>query len=244
MWMRWTYGGFQVLSKYFRAIVSAKGLTTTQRIDLVTLIGSYAATPLIFPIVFLWFAVFPPALVATMTFLIIFLPPMLYAGLYWQLDRSAEPRGLIHRAWDLYSGLFVIEAYVFMVQLRAVVNFVAGKKQGWRVTAKSGEDKPRRRDILIDNRYMVTVAAVAIAVLFAVWGYHSGFDHSVLKYHLVVALIPVNLLLCVLVYGGQVQGANDSADEATIDRVSARDDVRDVSTPRYVEDHDYVLVGQ
>jgi hypothetical protein len=81
-------------------------------------------------------------------------------------------------------------------------------------------------------------------VLFAVWGYHSGFDHSVLKYHLVVALIPVNLLLCVLVYGGQVQGANDSADEATIDRVSARDDVRDVSTPRYVEDHDYVLVGQ
>jgi cellulose synthase/poly-beta-1,6-N-acetylglucosamine synthase-like glycosyltransferase len=246
MWMRWTYGGFQVLSKYFRAIVSAKGLTTTQRIDLVTLIGSYAATPLIFPVAFLWFAVFPPALVAMMTFLIIFLPPLLYAGLYWHLNNSAVRYPLAQRVWDLYSGLFVIESYVFMVQIRAVVNFIAGKKQGWRVTVKSGEEKPRGREVLLNNRYMVTLSVLAIATLLAAWGWQSGFDANVLKYHLVVALIPINLLLCVLVYGGQVQCPNASAEDATIDRVTMGDRSSDAeptrtAMTRYIDEYDPVI---
>jgi membrane glycosyltransferase len=224
MWMRWTYGGFQVLSKYFRAIVSAKGLTTTERIDVVTLIGSYAATPLIFPVAFLWFAVFPPALVALMTFLIIFLPPLLYAGLYWHLNNTAERLPLIKRVWDLYSGLYVIESYVFMVQLRAVVNFFAGKKQGWKVTVKSGEEKPRVRDTLLDNGFMVTLAALSITALIAGWGWYSGFAANELPYFLVVALIPVNLLVCVMAYGGQVQHDDENADDATIDRVTMSGD--------------------
>jgi cellulose synthase/poly-beta-1,6-N-acetylglucosamine synthase-like glycosyltransferase len=218
MWMRWTYGGFQVLSKYFRAIVSAKGLTFTQRVDLVTLIGSYAATPLIFPVAFSWLAVFPPAQVALMTFLIIFLPPLLYAGLYWQLNDSAVRFPLIKRVWDLYAGLFVIESYVFMVQIRAVFNFAIGKKQGWRVTVKSGEDKPSAREVLLNNRFMVTLSALAIAALIAGWGWYSQFDANVLIHYLVVALIPVNLLVCVIAYGGQVQCEHEDATNATIDR--------------------------
>ncbi|UGT92065.1 glycosyltransferase [Mycobacterium ostraviense] len=221
MWMRWTYGGFQVLFKYFRHIASAKGLSFTQRVDLLTLLVSYAASPLIYPAMFLWFTAFPPGQVAVMTFVINFFPPMLYAGFLWHHHGSVVRLPLIKRVWDLYSGMFLIESFISAVQIRAVVNFMVGKKQGWRITSKAGEEKPRALQVLLHNTLIVTIATLAIAALI-VGGWRSELAPNVVISYLVVALIPMQLLLCVIVYGGQVQNRHETITDATIDGLVMR----------------------
>jgi hypothetical protein len=218
MWMRWTYGGVQVLFKYFYHIVSAKGLSFTQRVDLLTLLVSYVASPLIYPVTFIWFAVFPPGQAAVMTFVINFLPQLLCGALLWHLHSSVVRLPFIKRVWDLYSGIFVIETFIHSVQIHAVVNFIVGKKQGWRITSKSSEEKPRGREVWLNNRFRVTICTLAIAALIVGWGWHSEFATNVLINYLVVALIPINLLLSVIVYGSQIQGAHETIADATVDR--------------------------
>ena len=127
MWMRWTYGGFQVLFKYFRPIVTAKGLSRMQRIDLATMLVSYGTSPLTYPLAFLWFAVLPAAQAALLVSLVLWLPMLLCAGVMWRHHRGADRRPMLKRLGDLYAGMFLVETFILAVQTRAVVNFIAGK---------------------------------------------------------------------------------------------------------------------
>lgn len=217
MWMRWTYGGFQVLFKYFRPIVTAKGLSRMQRIDLATMLVSYGTSPLTYPLAFLWFAVLPAAQAALLVSLVLWLPMLLCAGVMWRHHRGADRRPMLKRLGDLYAGMFLVETFILAVQTRAVVNFIAGKKQGWLVTAKGTEDRPRGLEVLTGNRFMVGLSGLTIVALVAGWGHCHGFAASALFGYLVVALIPVQLLLCIVVYGGEVQGADEDVLTAVID---------------------------
>jgi len=48
MWMRWGYGGFQVLFKYARRILTSPNLAPLERFDLLTFMGSYLVGALAF----------------------------------------------------------------------------------------------------------------------------------------------------------------------------------------------------
>ena len=85
------------------------------------------------------------------------------------------------------------------------------------MTAKGTEDRPRGLEVLTGNRFMVGLSGLTIAALVAGWGYCHGFAASALFGYLVVALIPVQLLLCIVVYGGEVQGADEDVLTAVID---------------------------
>ena len=217
MWMRWTYGGLQVLFKYFRPIVTAPGLSFTQRFDLTAMLVGYVTTPLIAPLAFLWFAVFPAAQAAIVTAAVMWLPLVVCAGIMWRAHPGPEGLPVLKRLGDLYAGLFLVEAFILAVQTRAVANFFARKKQGWRVTAKCTEQKPRGLEILRNNRFMVALSGVAMLACVAGWGFCSGFSLSGLVDYSVLALIPAHLLTCVVVFGREVQGADSSVLAAVID---------------------------
>ncbi len=217
MWMRWTYGGFQVLVKYLRHILTARGLSATQRVDLATMLVGYGTTPMVLPLAFVWFAVLPTSAAAILTSVVMWLPTVLCAVIMWRQHNSGQDLPLLKRLGDLYGGMFLVEAFILAVQIRAALNVVAGKKQGWRVTAKCSEDKPRALGVLLDNRFVVMLSTLTIVALVGVWGYRHGFSLDALMDHAVLAMIPVDLLMCVVLYGGEVQSADEEVMAAVID---------------------------
>ena len=52
-------------------------------------------------------------------------------------------------------GFFLAQVFTAAVGLRAVVNFLFGVKQGWRVTEKGLERKPGWRQMVMQNRYVL-----------------------------------------------------------------------------------------
>ena len=217
MWMRWTYGGFQVLFKYFRPIVTAQSLSFTQRVDLMTMLVGYGTSPLVYPLTFLWFATFSAAQAAVLTFVILWLPPLFCFGIMWRQHGGTQRAPILKRLGDLYAGIFLIETFILAVQTRAAANFIAGKKQGWQVTSKSAQGRPRVHQVLFDNMFLVGLSGLGVAGLIAGWGWFHGFAVNAVVSYAVLALVPVQLIVFVIVYGGQVQGADEDVNAAIID---------------------------
>lgn len=222
MWMRWAYGGFQVLSKYFRPILKSKGLSAVQRIDLLTFVTSYALVPLLYPISLLWYLVFPPGRVGTLTFMMIVVPPLISA---WVVHRRYTSELNVSRSKkmnDLWAGLFLIDTFIVVVALRAVFNFIVGIKQGWRVTAKGLEGQLHWWQVPRRNAYVIGLAGIMLITLLAAWGWHTGFSMNRIVDYLPLALVAANLLLCVVLYGRQVRKPDATIEGTHIDGYNLR----------------------
>lgn len=215
MWMRWTYGGFQVLCKYVRPILTAPGLSRTQRVDLATMLVGYGTTPLVYPLAFVWFAVLPTAVAAVATAAVVWLPQALCAAIMWHRHHGPAGRSAAGRLADLYAGMFLVETFILAVQIRAGVNFIAGRRQGWQVTAKGAEDKPCALATMLGHRFMVALSALSLAAIALGWAWH-GFGAAALVGYAVLALIPLQLLVCLAVFAGQVQGPDEAVAAAVI----------------------------
>ncbi len=226
MYMRWAYGGFQVLFKYFRQIITTRGLAPLERIDLLTFLASYAASPLVYPISVLWFLVFPPGRVGALTFVMIFVPPLINAWIVHRRYTRELNTSAVKKLWDLYAGFFMIAgAFIQAVGLRAVFNFLVGAKQGWRVTSKGLEQRPGWAQVIAHNAYVIGLATVTLAALIAAWGWRTDFAAASVVYYLPPAFISVNLLLCVMIYGRQGRNAEALIEGTTIDGYNFRNSV-------------------
>lgn len=226
MWMRWAYGGFQVLFKYFRRIATTKGLAPMERVDLLTFLVSYGASAVFYPLSVLWFLAFPPGRVGIVTFLMINVPPLVYAWVVHRRYTSELTVSPAKKFWDLYAGFLLIETFVLVVSMRAVFNFLVGVKQGWRVTSKGLEQRPSWWQVLVRNAYVVGLAVAILCGLVAAWGLHTGFAVNLAAAsYLPLAFVAVNLLLCVFIFGRQVRRAEASIEGTTIDGYNLRNEI-------------------
>jgi len=226
MWMRWAYGGFQVLFKYHRGIVKSRNLAPLERLDMLTFMASHLAA-LFYPLSMFWFLFFPPARVGILTFVMIFLPPAISALVISRRYSSELSVSASKKLWDLYAGFFLIQPFILLVGLKGVFNFLVGVKQGWRVTAKHVEDKPSWPQVLARHRYVLGVASAILLTLVAAWGIQTGFSPAELMNYLPPAFISFNLILCVVLYGRQGRSAENYIEGTTIDGYALRNAVLD-----------------
>lgn len=222
MWTRWAYGGCQVFSKYARQIVTAKAIPTLVRIDLLMVLMSYAILPLFFPISLLWYLVFPAAQVGLMTFAMLVIPRLLAGWLIHRRYTGELSTSWRRKLWDLYAGLFLLDTFILAVSFRAVLKFVAGSGQGWRVTAKGLEERPSWWQVVRGRVYVIGLAVVLIVALFAGWGLHTGFTPTRLVDYLPLASVAVNLVVFIVVFGRQVRRPEASVEGTTIDGCDRR----------------------
>ena len=225
MWMRWAYGGFQVLFKYIHQIATTKGLRFLERVDLLTFLVSYCANGLFYLVSLLWLLVFPPRRVGLLTFVMIFVPQIICG---WVVHRrytrelSVSPA---KKLWYLYSGFSMIHSFVLATGLRAGANFLVGAKQGWQVTSKGLEERPSRLQVIKQNSYIVGLALVILFSLTAAWGGHTGFAIDRLVDYSPLAFFAVNLLLCVFIFGRQGRNSEALIEGTTIDGYQFRNEV-------------------
>jgi hypothetical protein len=70
--------------------------------------------------------------------------------------------------------------------------------------------------VLWDNKYLLGLSGLAIAALMTGWGCFRGFAVDALLGYSILALVPIQLIVCVLAYGGQVQGEHQDVMAAVI----------------------------
>lgn len=227
MWMRWTYGSYQVLFKYFKQIATAKGLPFMARFDLLFYLIAYSVGGLIYPLSFLWVLIYPPLIVGILTSVMIIVPPLIYAHVVHRRYTSQLSISSSKKFWDLYAGFFLIDTFILAVSLRGAFNFLVGLKQGWRVTSKGLEEKPGAWQVITRNIYVTGVATLVLIALFATWGWHTGFALERIPAYLPLAFFATNLLLCVFIYGRQVREEEASIEGTTIDKYTLRNEVLD-----------------
>jgi len=225
MWMRWGYGGFQVLFKYARRILTSPNLAPLERFDLLTFMGSYLVGALAFPMSLLWILTLPPARVGVLTFVLTFLPPAITAMVVHRRYTSELSVSRAKKLWDLYAGVFVMDAFIVAVCLRAVINFLLGVKQGWKPTAKGLEARPTWPQVIARNLYVVGLAVTILVVLAAAWGSHTGFALAQLPSYLPQAFVAFNLILCIVLYGRQGRNPEARIEGTTIDGYQLRNEV-------------------
>ena len=222
MWLRWSYGAMQVLSKYWRSIVSTPNLRPLERLDLLAFVFGYAATAVYFPLSLLWILFLSPGQVTFLTLLMLYLPIVASAIVVHRRYASQLDAPLGRKLWSLYAGHFLIEPFIFVVSLKALFNFAIGVGQGWKVTAKSVEETPSWPQVVSRHRVIVGFATALLVLLVASWGLRFDFAPSAFVSYLPTALMAVNLLLCVALYGRQGRNAGNAIEGTTVDAYLAR----------------------
>lgn len=203
IWMQRTYGGLQILFKNCRQILAPQGLSPLARIDLLTLVSSYALIPLFLPISILWYLVFPSFLAGALALVMIVAPPLISAWTVRRRYTNALRISRAKKAFDLFAGVFLINTFVLSVELRTFFGFLVEIMQSRQSAVKGSEERTGWRREGYRNSYAVALAATLLVALTAVWGWNTGFAVERILDYLPLALISANLLLCVLLYGRQ-----------------------------------------
>jgi hypothetical protein len=222
MWMRWTYGSHQVFCKYAKKIFSSKNLLPLERFDLLAFVSAYGATAVFYPLTILWILFLSPAHTSALTFLILYLPTSLAAIVVYQRCLRALDVPFSQKLWRLFVGYFVIEPFIFLVSLKATYNYVTGKPQGWKVTAKQVEATPTWAEVIGRHSVAIIFGVSILAAIALSWGVRFDFSLTALVQYLPTALMASGLLLCVALYGREGRNAENAIASSTIDAHQAR----------------------
>jgi hypothetical protein len=217
MWLRWTYGGQQVFFKYFREIMTTPNLRPLERLDLVTFILHYFVGAMFFPLSLAWSLFLAPAQVGVWSLIMMYAPLLASGALIYQRYTRHLRVSPAQKLWRWYAGTFLVEAYIFTVQLQGVVNFLTGRPQGWRVTAKSVETIPSWGEVASRHSTRLLLALGMVLCVLAVWAVRFSFSNHALFFYSPLLLTAVFLVHSIVAFGrsGRVQG--NHAGSATID---------------------------
>ncbi|MEU9130618.1 cyclic nucleotide-binding domain-containing protein [Kitasatospora sp. NPDC048540] len=227
MYRRWAYGTFQVLFKRFHRILTTRGFTVLEKVDLVLSMVGYVTGAVFFPLSVLWFFCFPVGHAAALTWFMLLAPPLASAWLVYVRYTRRLRSPLASRLFDLYAGVFAVRTFTLLVGMRSAMNFLFGVKQGWRVTAKGFETRPSMGQALRDNTFVAAVGLVILIGCLVSWGVRTGFSAGGLLSFAPTLFIAVNLLLCVLVYGRQARSPGGTLEGTGIDGFMLRNSVLD-----------------
>jgi len=220
MWMRWTYGTSQVLFKYFREIYS-RYVSPIEKFDISYHILHHFAHGFIFPFAML-LQLFIPGAATNLFLLAVYIIPQT-TGAVTIYFRSAQkiPSSIIQRIRYVYTAFFLVDTFTMSTQLKSTINFLAGVPQGWKVTAKGVEKATGWRELLVSKSFHVSMAVGVLFLCLASWGINYHFAPAALIHFALLAFMSLNLLLCIAVFGKEVQQSDNKVETAVIDQQEA-----------------------
>jgi cellulose synthase/poly-beta-1,6-N-acetylglucosamine synthase-like glycosyltransferase len=221
MWLRWTYGGLQVLRKYFWKILTAPGLLFFERFDLLMFTFFYWTLSLVYPLVLLSVLFLPPAGTSLLTLVTLYIPHGLAMLVMYKHHSRAQPIPLREKLWRLYAGFFLVESFVFVVYLLGMFRFALRVPQGWKSTAKSVEETPSWSTSIRDRGLTVLLGTTMILTIIVAWGARYHFSRVAFFHYFPTLFLAANLVACVFLYGREGRNVENTVLGASIDRLPA-----------------------
>jgi cellulose synthase/poly-beta-1,6-N-acetylglucosamine synthase-like glycosyltransferase len=217
MWMRWMYGNSQVLAKYFRLIYCPQ-VSILEKFDITYHILHHYVTILTVLIAFL-LQLFVPGLATNIFIVSTIVVPQLIGGItsyFTSLRKLDLP--FYKKIQHIYSGFFMIETFIMYTQIKSDLNFMLGRRQGWKVTEKRVENSPRWKSIILSSAFHVKLGIAAIVICLISWIFNYDASLQSLHHHGGLAFVNANLFLCIIAFGKHRRKEHNDVESAIIDR--------------------------
>lgn len=201
MWIRWSFGGMQVMSKYMRNIVNSDKIGFKVKLDMLYLIFKMAAS--CFPILAMLCVIFPQKNPWLVTLVCLTLIPSIIFSMGYYRHCSDRQQPWWRNITDTYAAFFVLSSFVSWCCIKAEINYYTRKAQGWKPTSKKREASERWIDIIRHHWGKIIFCLVGISFMIAsiITYWHSGHITQYMLYMLPSALFFVNTLLCLMIFG-------------------------------------------
>ena len=200
MWLRWSFGGMQVMHKYLGNIIRSQNLSFRVKLDMLYLLFKVVASG--FPFFALLLVMFPrnnPSFVAMVDFTLV---PLLILSV-WYYMRGYIKGGFFSKIWQIYIAMFMLSSFVFWCGIKAEINYFLNKSQCWKPTSKVFEKTDSWSAVLYDNSGKLIFSSVGL--VFAVISIFRLFPSDDFVLYL-LCMVPsillfLNTILCVFILG-------------------------------------------
>ncbi len=217
MWMRWTYGGIQVLWKYFRKIFIFRNFKLSEKVDEIHHFISIWMNALLYPVSIILLIFLPQLNLNALMLLLYFIPAFIRMYISYRYSDKDLNAPLIIKIYYLYAGFFIIDSFIFFVIMRSVCNFLLGKPQGWKITAKAVEEVPSWFSIILARLPIILLSILIIIIVIIKWIVIYKYNPVALFNYFPIMFISFNLLLCIILYGREGRTKSNLAEHATVE---------------------------
>ena len=202
MWMRWSYGGMQIFSKYMFKICKSRQVGLKVKLDMLYLIFKMAAS--LFPILSLLCVIFPqssPLLIILV--LLTLLPSTVFMVSHYVNIGLGYEKFTFKAVIDLYLAFFVLSTFVLWCSIKAEINYYLRKKQGWKPTSKSQDSSDTWWYIIKRNYGKILFSLIGVGfyinslITISSWG--NSWVYVV--YMIPSILFFLNTLLAIIIFG-------------------------------------------
>lgn len=201
MWIRWSFGGMQVMSKYMRNIVNSNKIGFKVKLDMLYLIFKMAAS--CFPILAILCVIFPqknPWLVTLVSLTLI--PSIIFSIGYYRHNHNKVGRWG-RKIAEIYAAFFILSSFVSWCCIKAEINYYTRKTQGWKPTSKKREQSESWMDLIEHHWGKITFCLIGVIFMIAslIRYWESGYIFQYALYMLPSALFFINTILCIMIFG-------------------------------------------
>ena len=200
MWLRWSFGGMQVMGEYMSKIVHSKKLSFRIKLDMLYLIFKVVASG--FPFFALIVVIFPnknPAFILTTN---VTLAPLIILSI-WYYFYGYVKGNFFSKLLQIYIAMFMLSSFVFWCGIKSEINYYLNKSQGWKPTNKSFEDSQSWVKIILNNigKLSFSIIGLTVACFSAFRLYGDNEYYMYLLCMVPSILLFLNTILCVIVLG-------------------------------------------
>ena len=209
MWMRWSYGNSQILSKYFKRIFG-DNIKLIEKFDILYHVLDHV-TPFLFFATAILLNLFVPGSATNIFILLFYLLPQTIAGVasYFTYANKLD-LAFSKKMKRLYAAFFLIDTYIMFIKVKSVINYLLGVSQGWKITEKGIDKIMNWKYILRNESFNVGIILCFTAIFLISWKINYYMEYEGLIYHAFFILIIINLVMCLLLFGknGRRKGNN------------------------------------
>ncbi|WP_150463570.1 glycosyltransferase [Francisella sp. XLW-1] len=200
MWLRWSFGGMQVMHKYMSKIISSSNLNFRVKLDMLYLLFKVVASG--FPIFALLLVLFPRSNVAFVSIVNVTLIPLVILSVWYYLYGNIKGN-FISKISQIYIAMFMLSSFVFWCGIKAEINYYLNKPQGWKPTSKVFDKVEGWTQVIYDNFGKLSFSILGLSIaIYSISKLYSQVDfYLYLLCMLPSILLFLNTILCVLVLG-------------------------------------------
>ncbi|QIW09444.1 glycosyltransferase family 2 protein [Francisella sp. LA112445] len=200
MWLRWSFGGMQVMHKHMSKIIKSPNLHFRVKLDMLYLLFKVVASG--FPIFALLLVLFPKGDPAFVLIVNITLVPLFILSFWYYLCGDIKG-SFLSKVSQIYISMFMLSSFVFWCGIKAEINYYLNKPQGWKPTSKVFDKIEGWPQIIYDNFGKLTFSIFGLAVaIYSILKFYP--QTNFIMYFLCMLpsiLLFLNTVLCVVILG-------------------------------------------
>ena len=164
MWLRWSFGGMQVMHKYLVTIIKSRNLYFRVKLDMLYLLFKVVASG--FPLFALLLVIFPRSDMGFVVVVNFTLLPLIILSVWYYMFGYIRG-GFFSKIGQIYMAMFMLSSFVFWCGIKAEINYYLNKSQRWKPTSKIFEKNDRWAAVLYTHvgKLVFSLAGLILAVV-------------------------------------------------------------------------------